>query len=562
MCPAQISTAAARTAPLLARAADLLRARRPGDAIVPLREAARLQPLDSNIQHDLGLACLECGLVSDAIAALQSAVASNPRFAKGFLRLGVALEANGDTIAAIAAYCQAADLLPSLIEAHYRAGCLYESRGHRADALGRFRRAAASAPKSGFGRLSAAKALLAEDRDQEAERVLRQTLALDRDNAAANDLLGLVLADAGRFAEARDCYDRATAQAPLLAGSYYDLVRCRPVTAADTGLLARMQVAVANPGLDAGQRLRVHLALGKAADDLGDYAEAMRRFDAAHELRRCLAKFNLGAFEAQVECLIAQFTPDLIAQAPRLGCDDATPVLILGMPRSGTTLVEHILSSHPDASAGGELHFWNERGARWQRENTDAGRAEFLSEAASDYMLLLRTIAPNAAKVSDKMPFNFIWAGLIHLALPRATIIHCRRNPIDTALSIHQTHFNPHLHFPTGGSELVAYSKSYRRLTEHWRQVLPADRFIEIDYEELAAEPEPIIRHIVAGCGLPWNDKCLYPEHNAHIIRTPSKWQARQPIYRTAVARWRRYEPWLGPLADLLDLNDSSRRRG
>jgi hypothetical protein len=137
--------------------------------------------------------------------------------------------------------------------------------------------------------------------------------------------------------------------------------------------------------------------------------------------------------------------------------------------------------------------------------------------------------------------------------LPRATIIHCRRAAIDTALSIHQTFFHPGLALPTGGAELVAYFRSYRRLTDHWRRVLPADRFVEVDYEDLARAPEPAIRRIIARCGLKWDDACLRPEQNPRAVKTPSKWQTRQPIYRDSVERWRRYEPWLGTLSALLD---------
>jgi hypothetical protein len=166
---------------------------------------------------------------------------------------------------------------------------------------------------------------------------------------------------------------------------------------------------------------------------------------------------------------------------------------------------------------------------------------------------VLRAIAPRAARVTDKMPFNFLWAGLIHVAFPGAIIIHCRRTPVDTALSIHQTHFHPSLAFPTGGSELVAWFRGYQRLIDHWRSVLPADRFIEVDYEDLTRQPEPVIRRIVAACGLEWNAACLRPESNPRAVKTPSKWQTRQPIYRSSVERWRRYEPWLGPLRALVD---------
>jgi hypothetical protein len=325
-----------------------------------------------------------------------------------------------------------------------------------------------------------------------------------------------------------------------------------------------MQAALATPGLEAGQRQRLHLAIGKAAEDLGDYGLAMQHLDAADAVRRGSASFDSTAFSSEIDRLIARFTPELIARAPELGSCDAMPVLIIGMPRSGTTLVEQIVSMHPEVGGGGELNFWNQRGAAWQRSGaagnetpfvpTENPASEFLAKAAADYLGVLRAIAPTAARVTDKMPFNFLWAGLIHVAFPRAIIIHCRRAAVDTALSIHQTHFHPSLAFPTGGAELVAYFRSYQRLIDHWRCVLPADRLIEVDYEDLTREPEPIIRRIIAACGLAWNDACLRPESNPRAVKTPSKWQTRQPIYRTSVARWRRYEPWLGPLRELVDI--------
>ena len=553
------SPAASRqVAPLLALATQYLKAGRPADAIAPLREAALMEPLDALIQHDLGLTCLEVGKVPDAIAALQRAVAVKPSYGDAHFRLGIALEKMGDVGGAIVAYDRATKLLPSLTEAWFRAGALVYELGHRDEAIGCFHRAAATGGKTSFGRLGKARALLAEDRNKEAEEVLRQTLARDPNNAMAHDLLGNLLSEFGRFDEARECFQRAITIAPLLAGCYYDLVRCRPVTSEDDGLVQRMEAALATPGSDAAQRLRIHLAIGKAADDLGDYALAMKHFDAADEVRRGSASFDSAAFSAETDRIIARCTPEWIARAPELGSTDATPVLILGMPRSGTTLVEQIVSMHPEVWAGDELNFWNERGAAWHKSaangnGTAVVTKEFLAKAAADYLRVLRTIGPKSARVTDKMPFNFLWAGLIHVAFPNATIIHCRRAPVDTALSIHQTHFHPGLAFPTGGDELVAYFHSYRRLTDHWRSVLPPDRFIEVDYEELTCAPEPVIRRIIAACGLTWQESCLRPESNPRAVRTPSKWQTRQPIYRTSVARWRRYEPWLGPLRALVD---------
>lgn len=537
---------------LLAAATRFLDANQPAQAIGPLREAAQFDPTNPLILHDLGLACLEVGLIPDAIEAFKRAVAANPQDADSYFRMGIALENLGDVVGAVVAYDRATAILPSLTEAWFRAGALVYTLGHRDEAIGCFRRAAATGPKTAFGRLGKARALLTENRDQDAEQVLRKALSAEPTNAIAHDLLGNLLSELGRFDEAYAHLQRAIELAPLLAGSYYDLVRCRPVKSEDE-LLPQMIEALTTPKLELAQRLRLHLAIGKAADDLGDYSLAMRHFDEADGLRRRVNSFDAAAFALETDRLIHRCTSEWLSRGPELGSNDVTPVLIIGMPRSGTTLVEQILGSHPEVGAAGELNFWNERGAAWYRSDSSAGEARFLTEAARDYLGELRSISPRSKRVTDKMPFNFLWAGLIHRVFPRAVIIHCRRAAIDTALSIHQTHFHPNLAFPTGGAELVSYFDSYRRLTGHWRRVLPEDRYFEVDYEGLTGDPEPEIRRLIAACGLTWHEACLRPERNPRAVKTPSKWQTRQPIYRNSVARWKRYEPWLGPLRALLD---------
>jgi Tfp pilus assembly protein PilF len=540
--------------PLLAQATHLLRTGRPADAIVPLREAARGLPGNAAILHDLGLACLECGRIGEAVTALRSSIAADPGLQDSHLRLGIALEAAGAVDDALGAYHRAAELKP-LPEATYRLAHLFENLGHADRAVETFRRAAASAPGTALGRISMARALLLEHRDAEAEKVLRRILGTDPNNAVALDLLGNLLADGGRFVDARRYLLRAIEKSPWLAGSYYEVARCARIEPGPESaeLIARMHAALESRGLEPAQQIRVHLALGKVADDLGDYKEAKQRFEAAETLRNGIIRFDLAKFEERVDRLIAHFTPELLSRASATGFQDATPILVVGLPRSGTTLVEQILSAHPDVSGAGELSFWNERGSAWESAGSAEAKSELLSSSAADYIRLLQKLAPGAARVTDKMPLNFQWAGLVHLALPRATIVHCRRSPLDTALSIHQTHFNPRLWFPTGGVALVGYVRGYQRLCAHWRRVLPPERFIEVEYEVLVDEPEPIIRRIVTAAGLPWNNTCLFPERNTRAVKTPSKWQARQPIYRHAVGRWHSYEPWLGPLGALRD---------
>ncbi len=529
-----------RATPLLVQADLLVRAGRSPEAIPLLMRAVLAEPGNAAIRHDLATLYLQTGQLAGAIETFQAALGLAPGFAASWLGLGVALQANGDEGGALAAYLEA----PSLAEAGFRAGALLESHGRRLDAIRAFQRAARTAPRSSLGRLSEARALLADGRDDDAERALRRLLALDPDHAAASDLLGRVLAEAGKLDEARQCYDRATLAAPHLAGSYYDLVRCRRLTTDDAALLARMRATLDAPLLHPEIRLKLHLALGKAVEDLGDPEAAMRHFDAAHALRQTMARFDAGAFAARIDRIIAECRPicrDVPAGRP-------SPILIVGLPRSGTTLVEQILSSHSKVAAGGELPFWTERGFLW--EQGGHGDPGFLETAATEYRHALGAHAADGW-VTDKMPLNLYWAGLVAAALPDAVIVHCSRRPIETALSIHRTYFNQHVAFPTGGEDLVEAIRATGRLAEHWRATLPANRFVEVEYEALVRDPEAAIRRLLLACGLAWEPACLTPERNPRRVRTPSLWQVRQPISDARVDQWRRYGPWLGALGAL-----------
>ncbi len=170
----------------------------------------------------------------------------------------------------------------------------------------------------------------------------------------------------------------------------------------------------------------------------------------------------------------------------------------------------------------------------------------------ANYRALLNRVSADAARVTDKMPFNFYWAGLIHTLFPNATIIHCRRNPVDVCLSIYTKRFQTPMPFAAEKSNLVHFYREYERLMAHWKKVIPADRFMDVDYDSLIDDSEAGTRRLIAFCGLEWDDACLRPELNDRMVKTASSWQVRQPINKSGLDRWRRYEPWLGELKELL----------
>ena len=527
-----------------------LAAREYEQAVAPLLRAAQLVPDSPSIFADLGRACLSTRRLPEAIHCLRRSIALRPDFAATHHDLGLALERAGDIEAALAAHRRAIELDPKLAPAHGRVGDLLMGRGKRDDAAAAYERAAAASRDTTLGRLCEAKALILRERPVEAQQRLRALIARDASSAEAHLVLGLVLNEAGSFDAAAASFERSIALSPLQATAHHGLVSSRRLTEADRHVVTRILSRLDGPPMSESQRMTLHFAAGKALDDLKDYAGAIRHFDAANEIRRRLSPFARVDFERLVDRLIARFTEDLFSSHAALGDGDETPVLVLGMPRSGTTLIERIVSSHPEVAGGGELVFWNEHASSWAEADVDAiaGAADRLR---GDYLQVLRRIGPRALRVTDKMPYNFLWIGLVHLLLPRARIVHCRRNPIDTCLSIYQTQFAQNWGFASDRGDLAAYYRQYLRLMDHWRAALPPDRLIDVDYEAAIREPEETARRLIAFCGLPWDPACLSPERNPDAVRTASKWQARQPIYRSSVERWRHYEPWIGELRTL-----------
>ncbi len=523
------------------------------EAITALQDAARLLPHDAVAQYNLGLTYLKANRLPEAVASLRQATELQPDFGRAHYNLGVALQGRGHETAAIQALRAAIALKTRVNEANSRLGDLLHARGDLIEAAGCYRRAADG---SIAGRLNAAKALAAGEKYGEAATVLRRLLALEPGNAAARWNLGFILALQGSFDDAVAQLEQACALAPSAVGAFYNLVTAKRVTEADRPLIERAIEVLDSGKLYDVARMTAHYALGKAFDDLRDYAAAIHHFDAANQIKNNFSVYDRDELAALVDTLIARCTPEYFAAHAALGAQDETPVLIVGMPRSGTTLVEQILSSHPLVAAGGEREFWSGRGPDWAHCGVDGLVPAAIAGLADDYRAELARIAPDATRVTDKMPHNFMWIGLIHLVFPRARIIHCRRHPVDTCLSLYFTFFERKLSFASDRGNLVFEYRQYEKLMKHWRAVLPDDRFLDVDYEALVAERETWTRRLVEFCGLDWDDACLHHERNRGTVKTASLWQARQPIYRNSVARWRRYEPWLGELRELLPPED------
>jgi tetratricopeptide (TPR) repeat protein len=489
-------------------------------------EITRLNPNSRDAHCDLGVTYLRLGRLQEAAASFRRAVELRPGWVRALRLLAQALEPQGLEAEALFAYRKLARTADDPVERlHY-----------------------------------SAKALVVEGKLDEGEKELRRALVRTPQNAETHVLLGQLLSNRGMFDEAAQHLALAVEALPSV---FQRLTAIKRATEADRPLVVRMRDLAERPGLDELTRISLHFGLGKAFDDLGDYDDAMRHYEAGNRLKSLSGRLDRTALMARYDSIVAAFTAATLASAVQSQAEppnpgDDLPVFIVGMPRSGTTLVEQILSSHPSVAAGGELTFWNQRSSPWRSSAPQSpSEAAALAKAADDYRALLRSLGPEATRVTDKRPMNFEVLGLLRLAMPHARIIHCRRSPIDTCLSIFFTNLVGRHDYAWDRGDLAFFYRQYERLMDHWRTAL-SHGFTEVDYETLIANREAETRRLVAFCGLTWDDACLTPERNQRVVKTASRWQVRQPVYKTSLERWRRYEPWLGELRTLLPAESHS----
>ena len=313
-----------------------------------------------------------------------------------------------------------------------------------------------------------------------------------------------------------------------------------------------MNAAVQRPQMSPQERTQLHFALGKIQEESGDYRSSMDRYDQANRLvlarMNATRPFDIRRTEASVDRMIRVYTKESLDSHRPAGDPARLPLIVFGMPRSGTTLVEQILASHPEVAGAGELSFWTQ-----EEPSVDDGSASILATAA-EYQRLLRDIGPSHKRVVDKYPGNFLSAGAIHKHFPNVTMVHVKRNALDTCLSMWSTYIPTPPGFFGDRNNVVQFYRQYLRIMDHWRSVLPADNLIEVEYERLIADPEPVIRRLVDDCGLDWSESCLHPERRQGRVTTASVSRVRAPIDATRIERWKKFEPWLGEFEQLQGL--------
>jgi tetratricopeptide (TPR) repeat protein len=523
--------------------------------------AAALRPASYAIHLNCGLALRQAGDLAAALNHLRRATSLNPTHPDAAYQCGAVLHGLDQLEQAAEQLQTALSLAPGMVPALYELGQVLNRLRDLAGAEQCFEQALARDPRASQLLLGLARTRHLQGQGAAARALIDQARNAGADPANCLTMAGLTYQSEGDFTAAAQSFRSAIAVSPAHGQAQLCLTLIE--TPSDpAGHIAELSMLCELPALDADERASLHHALGHAHDKVGDVDAAFRHFDAGNQIRRALYPYDVAAAPALMDRLVATFTPDLVAAKAGLGSQSTRPIFVVGMMRSGTTLVEQILASHPAVHGHGELDHMRRIAADLPRqlggamsypECAAALDAQTTAACAETYLARLDQDGASRPFSVDKMPHNFERLGLIALLFPQARIIHCTRDPLDTCLSNYLHDFAGDNRFTTDLRDLGEYFQLYRRLMAHWQAVLPI-RIIDVPYESLVAEPAAWSRRIVAELGLPWDDRCLAFHKTARSVHTYSLWQVRQPIYQTAVQRWRAYAHHLGPLLEALEI--------
>ena len=522
------------------------------------RAALRLRADYVDAANNLGNLLFDAGRSDESAQFMHKVTQLAPRFAPGHLGLARALAGSGRAADAVAACQRALAIDDSTVAAwELLARCLQAAGDLEgaAQALARAVELAPDAPalRDRFGMLQFT---LGRTEAAAASFIEAERLAAEQPVVATH--VGMALSAVGDGAGARAAFERALTLAP----GHGEALRNLAEMAVDDGELTilRQRVEAALPAAsNPAQRSELLFALGRLRDRASDYDGAFASFTAANAMRRAQVPFDREAQRDFINAIIETFSADFMARAAAFATDDERPVFVLGMPRAGTTLVEQIAASHPQVYGAGELTFFPEQVPALLRRSGHtstyprglARRLNQLGALAPRYLALLASRAGQATRVSDKMPYNFLYLGVIGALFPRARVIHCRRNPMATCHSIFTRDLAGSHPYSYDFEGLAAAYAGYRRLMDHWRDVLHLP-MLELDYEALLDDQEGETRRLIDFLGLPWDPTCLRFHESRRVVATASQWQVRRPLYAEARDHWRHYRVQLAPLASAL----------
>lgn len=468
------------------------------------------------------LALHKAGYIQGAVTLCQSILKKYPNYYHAMNLLGFIAHQIGQYELAISHFDQTLTVKPNFAEAH-------NNLGFALQALGRV---------------------------EEAKACYEQALAIKPNFAGAHNNLGNIFHELGQIEEAIASYEQALNAEPDLVMTHYNLAMIKP----RQEQLPIMEKLLTNPSISEKDAMHCHFALGKIFEDAKSFTKSFEHYIKGNTLKRKMITYDSQYFSAFVDRLIKIYSINYLQKKNTCGSDSKLPVFIVGMPRSGTTLIEQIVSSHPQAYGAGELLSFE------RIEKTIAKLFEASSpypecmslcnnptllRFSAEYLEELGNHSQDAIRITNKMPDNFLKIGLIKTLFPHARIIHCKRNAMDTCTSIFLNYFANGLKYSFDLTEIGQYYLDYTRLMEHWSTLFPSE-ILDVQYEELVMNQEIVSRQLIEHLGLEWDEKCLDFHNNKRAVRTTSNMQVRRPIYRNSINRWKHYEKHLEPLIAVL----------
>lgn len=493
-------------------------------AIEHYRQSVKLAPAHWLAWMDLGTALMRTEPPDNEGAedCFREVIRLTPGQGIGYNCLGVALAMEDRYDEARDALQRAVSLDPAQAAAWYNLARVYLMRDDVNPAIAAYQKAVALAPDD-------------EDFHRQTARALQMR---------------------GKFDVAEQFYAKALELNPNSLSALAYLIEYKKFESLDDPLLVQAQGLVDGAKDDAPQVAGLCFTLGKILDRMNEFERAFRYYARGNRLRKASieAKGRPDRLVVgQADKMIQRYSAEKLLEYKAWGNPSERPILIVGMPRSGTTLTEQIIAAHPRVAGGGERGYWGQARDKIETGEIVLDRAG-IERLAQDCLADLATVvgAEAADRVTDKMPHNFLSLGLIHVVFPNARIIHVRRNPVDNCLSIFFQSFIDSHAYSFDLDELASHYREYQRLMAHWRELIPKDRLFEFNYEDLVADQEGMSRKLIEFCGLEWDDACLSYYDNERAVKTASIWQVRQKIYTSSVERWRNYEPYIAPLMKLL----------